>query len=152
MADTFHCRYEAKSKRYAYRIWNAPVANVFLAATHAHVRQELDAQAMARAAEALPGAHDFRSFTVIAPEVSSTLRTVHEASVNRESDAVTFTIAADGFLRFMVRRIAGTLIEVGRGTLPMSAIADALEPSFAEARWTAPPEGLTLEEVVYTRP
>ena len=149
VAETFHCRYAAVSKRYVYRIWNDAVASVFLAATHAHIRQELDAERMAGAVVPLAGEHDFKSFTVASPEATSTVRTVHEVSVEREGKVVSIAISADGFLRFMIRRIAGSLIEIGRGALPPEAITDALEPSFAEARWTAPPVGLTLEEIRY---
>jgi tRNA pseudouridine38-40 synthase len=141
--DTFHCRFMAKSKTYAYRIWNAPVADVFAAATHAHVAGRLDATAMHEAAQFLLGTHDFAPFTVAAPEVSSTVRTVTEISVQcGDSPAITITISADGFLRFMVRRIAGSLIEAGRGRLAPDAL-------FTEARWTAPAKGLTLEEIRY---
>ncbi len=58
-------------------------------------------------------------------------------------------VAADGFLRFMVRRIAGSLIEIGRGKLDEAGIARALEPRHEEARWTAPPKGLTLWDIAY---
>jgi tRNA pseudouridine38-40 synthase len=142
VADTFHCRFAAKSKSYAYRIWNAAVADVFAAETHAHVASPLDAEAMHQAVQTLVGTHDFRPFTVAEPEVSSTIRTVSEAGVAPEGNAIVITIAADGFLRFMVRRIAGSLIEVGRAKLPAGEL-------FAEARWTAPAKGLTLEKTEY---
>jgi tRNA pseudouridine38-40 synthase len=146
VADTFHCRFAAKSKTYAYRIWNEPVADVFAAETHAHVAGRLDAVAMHEAAQLLRGTHDFAPFTVVAPEVSSTIRTVTEIAVQwgdpLDGSVITLTISADGFLRFMVRRIAGSLIEIGRGRLAPSDL-------FAEARWTAPAKGLTLEEIRY---
>jgi tRNA pseudouridine38-40 synthase len=140
-ADDFHCRFAAKVKTYRYQIWNAPVADVFTYETHAHVAQALDAARMHEAAQALAGEHDFRAFTVIAPEVKTTVRTIGSIAVGRDGEAVHITVTADGFLRFMVRRIAGTLIEIGRGTL--GAV------SFAEARWTAPAKGLVLWEVRY---
>jgi tRNA pseudouridine38-40 synthase len=141
VADDFHCRFAAKAKTYRYQIWNAPVADVFAFETHAHVAQALDAAAMAGAARALVGEHDFRAFTVVAPEVKTTVRTIESIDVVRENDVVRITVTADGFLRNMVRRIAGSLIEVGRGGL------GAL--SFDEARWTAPAKGLVLWEVRY---
>jgi tRNA pseudouridine38-40 synthase len=142
VADAFHCRFAAKSKTYAYRIWNAPVADVFAAETHAHVAGALDAAAMHEAAQLLLGTHDFAPFTVAAPEVSSTVRTITDIAVRWENPSITLTISADGFLRFMVRRIAGSLIEIGRGRLAPSDL-------FTEARWTAPAKGLTLEEIRY---
>jgi tRNA pseudouridine38-40 synthase len=76
------------------------------------------------------------------PEVSSTTRTIESIEVVGEGSAVRLTVTADGFLRYMVRRIAGSLIELGRGKLA----ADAL---FAEARWTAPAKGLVLRDIRY---
>ena len=142
VADDFHARFAAKSKTYEYRIWNSEVADVFAAETHAHVAQALDADAMHAAAQQLAGTHDFAVFTVADPEVASTVRTIEAIAVRREGSAVVITVSADGFLRYMVRRIAGSLIEVGRGKLA----ADAL---FAEARWTAPARGLVLREIRY---
>src|SRR5262249_54129380 len=142
VADDFHCRFAAKSKTYCYRIWNGEVADVFTFATHAHVAQHLDEARMHAAAQALKGAHDFAPFTVIAPEVSSTTRTIESIEVKRSGDEIVITVTADGFLRYMVRRIAGSLIEIGRGKLDASAI-------WGEARWTAAAKGLTLWSIEY---
>jgi tRNA pseudouridine38-40 synthase len=142
VADDFHARFAAKAKTYQYRIWNAEVADVFAAETHAHVARKLDEQAMREAAQQLVGTHDFAVFTVADPEVASTVRTIESIAVQRQGEVVHITVTADGFLRYMVRRIAGSLIEVGRGKLA----ADAL---FAEARWTAPAKGLVLVEIRY---
>jgi len=142
VGDDFHARFAAKSKTYAYRIWNAEVADVFAAETHAHVAQQLDVPSMHDAAQKLTGTHDFKAFTVADPEVSSTVRTIRSIAVIREGYRITLTVTADGFLRSMVRRIAGSLIEIGRGKLDRDAL-------FAEARWTAPAKGLVLVEVRY---
>lgn len=149
VADDFHCRFAAKRKTYRYQMWNGAVADVFASETHAHVAQPLNESLMRDAARCLEGRHDFRAFTVLAPEVSSTCRTVTAIDVTREGEAVRMEITADGFLRFMVRRIAGSLIEIGRGKIDPGALALALEPTFAEARWTAPATGLVLWEVGY---
>jgi tRNA pseudouridine38-40 synthase len=140
--EEFHARFDANGKTYAYRIWNGEVADVFAAETHAHVPQPLDAAVMHDAAQALIGTHDFKVFTVADPEVSSTVRTIDSISVLRDGPRITLTVSADGFLRSMVRRIAGSLIEIGRGKMPASAL-------LAEARWTAPAKGLVLVEVRY---
>ena len=142
VADDFHARFDAKGKTYAYRIWNAEVADVFAAETHAHVAQMLDVDAMHDAAQMLIGTHDFKVFTVADPEVSSTVRTIDAISVVRDGERITLTVSADGFLRSMVRRIAGSLIEIGRGKMAKDAL-------FGEARWTAPAKGLVLLEVRY---
>lgn len=149
VADEFHARFDAKAKTYEYRIWNAEVADVFSAETHAHVAQALDAQVMHDAAQAIVGSHDFRAFTVAGPEVSSTVRNVESIAVAREANVVRITVTADGFLRYMVRRIAGSLIEVGRGSLDGDALRRSLEPDYEAARWTAPAKGLVLQEIRY---
>jgi len=149
VAGDFHCRFQAKTKTYVYQVWNDSVADVFAFETHAHVAQRLDQARMHEVAQRLAGKHDFRAFTVIRPEVSSTCRTVQAVEVTREAQVVRIRIQADGFLRYMVRRIAGSLIEIGRGKIEPDALSRALEPSFAEARWTAPAKGLVLWEIAY---
>ena len=148
-ADDFHCRFAAKTKTYLYQIWNGSVADVFAYETHAHVAQSLDEGLMRDTAQCLLGKHDFRAFTVITPEVSSTCRTIESIGVSREDQVVKIRVSADGFLRYMVRRIAGSLIEIGRGKLEPEALSLALEPTFQEARWTAPAKGLVLWEIAY---
>jgi tRNA pseudouridine38-40 synthase len=142
VSDDFHARFSAKSKTYEYRIWNAVVADVFAAATHAYIARPLGEHSMHEAAQRLTGTHDFAVFTVADPEVSSTLRTIESIAVTRNDDAVRISVTADGFLRHMVRRIAGSLIEVGHGKLDPAAL-------FAQARWTAPAKGLVLLDVGY---
>ena len=142
VADDFHARFAAKRKTYEYRIWTAEVADVFAAETHAHVTQRLDVDGMHAAARGLIGTHDFAAFTVADPEVSSTVRTIDSVAVERDGSEVRITVSADGFLRYMVRRIAGSLIEIGRGKLSPDAL-------WSEARWTAPAKGLVLKEICY---
>lgn len=149
VAESFHCRFDAKRKTYAYRMWNDDIADVFHAETHAFVPYRLDVSLMHDAAQALRGTHDFRAFTVAEPEVSSTTRTVHEVSVSRHGRVVTLTITADGFLRYMVRRIAGSLVEIGRGKLEPNALARSLHPGYEVSRWTALAKGLTLISIDY---
>ncbi|HVT43387.1 MAG TPA: tRNA pseudouridine(38-40) synthase TruA [Thermoanaerobaculia bacterium] len=149
VGDDFHCRFAATGKRYVYRIWNGPIADVFHWATHAHVAQPLEIEPMAEAASMLAGEHDFRAFTVANPTVSSTRRALRSLEVERRGDAISIALAADGFLRFMARRIAGSLIEAGSRRISPSRVAESLEPAFSAARWTAPPRGLTLVEVEY---
>lgn len=142
VSDDFHCRFAAKSKTYAYRIWNTSVADVFASVTHAHVASPLDIDKMRAAGQALIGEHDFLPFTVKEPEVSSTIRTITAVDITHDAPVITISVTADGFLRFMVRRIAGSLIEAGRGRLEPEQLFDS-------ARWTAPAKGLTLEEIRY---
>lgn len=145
----FHARFSARSKTYVYRIWNSEVPDVFRAATHAFVPSPLSLERMQQAGGALEAHHDFRSFTVADPEVSSTWRTISSLRLRSEGAVIELTVAADGFLRYMVRRIAGLLIEIGRGRLEPDYAGKCVEPEYAPARWTAPAAGLTLAHVSY---
>jgi tRNA pseudouridine38-40 synthase len=149
VGENFHARFDAQEKTYRYSIWNAEVADVFAAETHAHVGQPLDADRMHQAAQRLVGKHDFRAFTVAEPEVKTTVRTMTAMKVERDERAILITGTADGFLRYQMRRIAGMLIEVGRRKLDVDALGRAIEPAFEIARWTAPAKGLTLMSVGY---
>ena len=149
VADDFHCRFAAKTKSYVYQVWNGRFADVFTFETHAHVAQRLDERLMDEAAQSLAGQHDFRAFTVAAPEVSSTCRTIATIGAERDGEVIRIRVSADGFLRYMVRRIAGSLIEVGRGKLDPGALRRSIEPAFEEARWTAPAKGLILWDITY---
>ena len=149
VAADFHARFSAKRKTYLYQIWNDPVANPFFDPTHAHVARPLDVSRMREAAGALVGKHDFRSFSVPEPEVKTTVRTIERVEITAKPQRVQFRVTADGFIRYQVRRMAGMLIEVGTGAQPVSSVAEALEPGFAESRWTADARGLVLESVEY---
>ncbi|MEO8036920.1 MAG: tRNA pseudouridine(38-40) synthase TruA [Acidobacteriota bacterium] len=142
VADDFHCRFRSKAKTYRYLIQNSNVDDVFRHETHAHVASPLDERAMHQAAQGLVGHHDFLLFTVAAPEVSSTWRTIDRLDVTRQGEVIAITVTADGFLRYMVRRIAGSLIEVGRGRLDPARLRE-------EARWTAVAKGLVLVSIEY---
>ena len=142
VAPDFHARFAAKRKTYEYRIWNAPFADVFAFETHAHVAQPLNLETMRDAGRSLAGMHDYAVFTVAEPEARSTVRTIDTFSVVREHDVIRIAVTADGFLRYQVRRIAGSLIEIGRGRLDPAQL-------WLEARWTAPAKGLVLVSVEY---
>lgn len=150
--QAFHATLDASSKRYRYVLDNGPIADPFRRRYAWHVRPRLDADAMHRAAQALCGRHDFRSFETNWPNRTSSVRTIFAVEVRREADAVTVEVEADGFLYNMVRAIAGTLVLVGAGRRPESFVADALRArSRPEAGPNAPPQGLFLVHVRYDR-
>ena len=166
---SFHSRYHAVRKRYRYVIDNARCPLPFLRRFSYHARNRLDVVAMQRAGLELVGTHDFRAFETQYPNRDSSVRTVLELTVQRyahwpismgngidsglpndDGDWVAIDIVADGFLYNMVRCIAGTLLEVGRGKW---ATDDVLRILHARDRRiagiTAPPHGLFLVEVNY---
>jgi tRNA pseudouridine38-40 synthase len=150
MLQAFHATLDAKSKRYRYVIDNGLVASPFQLRYSWPVYQRLDTEAMSRAARALLGRHDFRSFETDWPNRISSVRTVLDLTVARADHLVSIEVEADGFLYNMVRAIAGTLVLVGTGKRPESWVGEVLRAEDrALAGPTAPPQGLFLVEVRY---
>ncbi|HEU4391302.1 MAG TPA: tRNA pseudouridine(38-40) synthase TruA [Blastocatellia bacterium] len=148
--ESFHARRSAKLKTYSYQIWNGDVVSPFCYRYVYHYRTALDLEAMQRAAALLPGTHDFSAFTVADSEAEGHVRTLRQLAVERAGPIISITAAADGFLRYMVRAIAGTLIEVGRGRRAPENVKATLESrNRSEAGPTAPASGLTLIRVDY---
>ena len=148
--QAFHATLDAKAKLYRYVIDNGRVADPFQTRYSLHVVQPLDAAAMHSAARALTGRHDFHSFETHWPNRLSSVRTITHAAVSRAGDFVRVDVEADGFLYNMVRAIAGTLIEVGKGKWPISRVAEVVAAEDRrEAGPTAPPQGLFLVSVRY---
>ena len=151
--DEFHARYDVKYKEYVYRIWNGASKNPFLADRALFPQMPLspDAiRAMNEAAQHFVGAHDFASYMATGSKIKDTTRTVLYADVTEKENVVTFRVAADGFLYNMVRIMAGTLLEVARGTLaPEDIIAVTESCDRRRAGATAPAHGLYLNHVSY---
>ena len=144
----FNPRYAARYREYRYTIWNGP-RSPLRERTALWVRQDLDVAAMARAATAFEGRHDFSPFGGVDPQP---VRTVHRLRVRRSGSLVTIDVRADAFLRGMVRRIVATLLAVGLGKLEASAVPGLLtagRPALAGAM--APARGLCLRRVVLGR-
>jgi tRNA pseudouridine38-40 synthase len=148
--EAFNARNWARSKLYRYRIWTGDVVSPFVRRYVSHHRGPLDVGEMRRAASLLIGAHDFSAFTVSDSDVGDRVRTLTALEVEQSTSEITVTAAADGFLRYMVRTIAGTLIDVGRGKRTSESVAEALASrDRAKAGPTAPARGLTLIRVDY---
>jgi tRNA pseudouridine38-40 synthase len=150
-ASSFHARHDAKERVYRYRISRRRTA--FGKRYVYWVKDHLDASAMQAAADLFVGRHDFGSFCENAEGHDSTLVEVAFARIETPPDApdlILFRIGGSHFLWKMVRRLTGTLLEVGRGRLDLAgvlALFAARSPKPAE--WTAPPSGLFLESVTY---
>jgi tRNA pseudouridine38-40 synthase len=150
----FHARSSARSKAYRYYIRAADVVSPFERRYVWHVPADLDDAAMAAAAEALRGSHDFAAFQASGSEVATTTRTILDVALTRvdESDGslVTIDVEANGFLRHMVRNIVGTLVDVGRGRRDPDEVGRILASGDrTQAGATAPPQGLFLVRVTY---
>ena len=135
---SFHARKSARAKTYEYRILNRRNRSPL----HRHyawwIASPLDLAAMAGAAAALPGEHDFTAFRASGSDNNNPVRRVLAAAWREEPGGwLSFTITATGFLRGMVRSLVGTMVEVGRGKAPPTRLAELL--TAAPATWPAPP-------------
>ncbi|MBW2714978.1 MAG: tRNA pseudouridine(38-40) synthase TruA [Deltaproteobacteria bacterium] len=150
-ADDFHARFSAIGKLYCYRVWNASTRSPMRSARVHWVARELDVPAMAKAAEAFLGSHDFAALQAAGSDVESTVRTLERLDVEREPPGeLVFWVQGDGFLRHMVRNLVGTLLEVGSGRRSIESMGELLAcGDRRRAGPTAPAAGLTLVQVFY---
>ncbi len=148
----FHARYSVRSKVYEYRIWNHPCRSPLVAGRACHAPYHLNVTKMRQAARAFLGKHDFRSFTSVSAikKGSSCVRTIKCFQIKKQGHLILMHVEADGFLYHMIRNMAGTLLEVGRGKRKARDIAAILRSKDRRlAGMTAPSEGLTLIRVTY---
>jgi tRNA pseudouridine38-40 synthase len=153
--DEFHARYSAVEKTYVYRIVNGPVISPFWWRYAHQEARPLDLDSMKESAEFFLGKHDWTAFSAAQSDVEDRVRTVTRLEITerndeRQSSLIEIRVSAEGFLRYMVRAIAGTLMAVGRGELDRDAIIAAVETGARPtAAVTAPACGLTLLSVRY---
>jgi tRNA pseudouridine38-40 synthase len=150
VADDFDPRRAARSRVYAYRIWNAPWASPFWGRYAWHVARPLHCQRMRAAAAYLVGEHDLTSFQAAGCDAEHPVRRVLRSELDRADHLITYTIEATAFLRHMVRNIVGTLVEVGLAERPVTDLPDLLAARDRTlAGRTAPARGLCLTQVKY---
>lgn len=146
----FDPRRSARGKHYAYRVLTRESRSPLLRRTSWHVGARLDLAAMAAAGRHLLGEHDFSAFRSADCDRTNPVRVIRRLDVSESGDLVTIDVEATAFLKNMVRVIAGTLVEVGRGRRTPDQVADALaRRDRSRAGRTAPAHGLTLERVFY---
>jgi tRNA pseudouridine38-40 synthase len=115
MTKDFHARFSAQARQYRYVIFNRAVRSAVLAGRVTWERRSLDEVAMHRAAQLLVGEHDFSSFRAAECQAAHARREIQSLSVTRRGEMVFIDIQANAFLHHMVRNIAGTLMQIGRG-------------------------------------
>jgi tRNA pseudouridine38-40 synthase len=141
----FHPRFDAKAKTYRYTIFRDEVCSPFEWRYVHHHPYPLNEAAMMEAAQVFEGEHDFSAFAAADDrdeEGASKVRTIFESRLVREGSRLIYTVRGSGFLKHMVRNIAGTLLEAGRGNIDCQALPPVSGP-------TAPAKGLTLVSVEY---
>ena len=147
----FHARYNAKGKRYIYRVLNRSERDPFYVGRALHYRYNLDVELLDKASKDYIGTHDFTSFcTLDKREKGDFTRTIYDFSVRRIGDIVEFTVEGNGFLYNMVRIMVGTLLAINEGKIAPDSIPDIIRAESRDtAGPTAPPQGLYLNEVFY---
>jgi tRNA pseudouridine38-40 synthase len=155
--EDFHARFSARGKTYVYRIVNAPVMSPFWRRFALHETRPLDVARMTEASRFLLGEHDWTAFSSALSESEDKIRTVMDCGIDSIWDKraganiIEFQIRANGFLRYMVRSIMGTLLEIGRGEKDPDVVLAALSSGDRNlAGQTAQPCGLTLVKVDYS--
>ncbi len=153
----FHARYSAVGKTYVYRIVNAPVVSPFWSRYVHQDARKLDLDRMRAAAPLFLGEHDWTAFSAAQADVEDRVRTITGLDITENHDArgaapiIEIRATANGFLRYMVRTIAGTLLSIGRNELDNEGLHAAIETGQRPlAATTAPACGLTLVSVCYS--
>ena len=154
--DEFHARFSAKLKTYVYRVVNAPIMSPFWLRYAHHEARPLNVGRMNEAARFFLGEHDWTAFSAARSDAEHRVRTITDFTVESFWDAragasiIEFRISANGFLRYMVRSIVGTMLEVGRGEKDFDTIQTAIVNGNRDlSGQTAPANGLTLLKVKY---
>ncbi|HEY4221732.1 MAG TPA: tRNA pseudouridine(38-40) synthase TruA [Myxococcota bacterium] len=148
--DRFDAKRDSVGKRYVYRVHNAPWRDPFRAKTSWHVRQRLDLAAMQQAAQVFLGERDFESFRSQHCDALHARRYLWRSDIHVDGVELAYEVRGNAFCRHMIRCLAGTLVDVGRGRYTPADVERILAAKDrTQAGVTAPPEGLTLEEVYY---
>jgi tRNA pseudouridine38-40 synthase len=150
VAGGFHAIRSARSKTYRYTIWNGRSRSALNRHRSWHVWDPLNLSAMRRAAACLVGSHDFTAFRGAQSDTKTSVRRVQAVRVRKQGTEVVVEISGDGFLKYMVRNIVGTLADVGRGRITPSEFRAILRSrDRKKAGATAPAFGLTLISIRY---
>ena len=146
----FHARFSAESRSYRYIILNTPVTSALFHDKVSWVYQPLDQDKMNESAQVLVGEHDFSAFRAVGCQSNSAVRNIHQIELTRRENVIYLDIKANAFLYHMVRNIAGSLIEVGKGSKNQSWISKLLaEGDRNKAAATASAAGLYFVKAHY---
>ncbi len=153
--DDFSARFSSDGKTYIYKIWNSKIPNPFTEKYSWFVPYRLDIKEMKRAAKHFEGTHDFAGFMAQGGSQKTTVRTVFDCEIFDKyewDEQIALQIEADAYLYNMVRIITGTVVACGIGKIKSGDIPEIIDLcDRTKAGATAPPEGLFLKEVKYSR-
>ncbi|MFU8804882.1 MAG: tRNA pseudouridine(38-40) synthase TruA [Bradymonadaceae bacterium] len=147
---SFHARHSARGKIYRYRIWNHRFAHPFERLHTWRVPLRLDLEAMRKGASLMVGTHDFCAFRGKDCQSETTEREMQRVDVSDDGAMINVVVEGSAFLRYMVRIMVGTLVDIGSGRLAAGEVEEMLSSGLrTDAGQTAPPLGLSLEVVHY---
>jgi len=150
--EGFNARFDAVGKHYRYRVLNRQAPSPLRGGQAFFVPRLLDVEHMKQAAALLRGRHDFAGFRSADCERKSTEREISRLDISARAPVIDIDVEGDAFLKNMVRIIAGTLVDVGRGRMTPESVRGVLESgNRTRAGQTAPAHGLTLMEVFYPK-
>lgn len=147
--ENFHARYKVKQKTYKYLI-NVGEYNPIERNYIFQYNYSLDIESMNKAIKYFIGEHDFRAFVTDNREKENCIREIYEANILQDNDKIIITFKGNGFMRYQVRNMVGTLIRVGEGKLPIDKVKEILDSKDrTKFGKTAPSEGLYLLDVEF---
>ncbi|MEH6938128.1 tRNA pseudouridine(38-40) synthase TruA [Bacillus sp. JJ664] len=148
--ERFHARYNSKAKTYLYKIWNEDYSNPFMRRYSMHVEESLDMSKMEIAAKHFLGEHDFTAFSNAKSKKKSMIRNIYSIEIEKVDGFLQIRVSGDGFLYNMVRKIVGTLIEVGLGKRDAKEISGMIHSKDrGQVSSLADPGGLYLESIEF---
>ncbi|MDT8860866.1 tRNA pseudouridine(38-40) synthase TruA [Alkalihalobacillus sp. MEB130] len=145
--DRFHARYNAKDKTYLYKIWNESYTNPFMRKHSLHVEKKLDLEKIKEASRYFEGEHDFTAFSNAKSKKKSMVRHIYSIQIEEEAGFINIRIKGNGFLYNMVRKMVGTLIDVGLGERNPEEVKNMLESHDRSLAGFADAHGLYLEKI-----
>ena len=150
VSDNFHARFDARSRRYRYQIARRPVP--LLRKKSEMILDDLHIEAMKQCAQKVFGAYNFDSFTKPDNDNPDSICEVMESGFSVADPLLIYHIEANRFVRHMVRRLVGTMIEVGQGKRTVDEFKDMIDnPSKDKNGHGAAAKGLILEKVAYEK-
>ena len=145
--ENFHARYNAKDKTYLYKIWNEEYTNPFMRKYSMHVEKKLNIPSMKRASQYFLGEHDFTAFSNAKSKKKSMVREISAIDIEEIGGFIQIRVRGNGFLYNMVRKIVGTLIEVGLGQMEAENIPGIINSKERNQAGFADACGLYLEKI-----
>ncbi len=146
--ESFHSRYNAKSKTYLYKIWNKEYPNPFMRKYSMYIDKRLNIIEMKKACQYFIGSHDFTTFSNAKSKKKSMVREIYSINIETNDGLLEIRVKGNGFLYNMVRKIVGTLIEVGLQKIDAESIPETINSKKRnQVSYLADPGGLYLEKI-----